>query len=336
MTKSTRPLESENPAGDPGYPVGEPGDVVVHAGPRQNPRIVSVPTRRAEHLIDLVQGDDVFASVTGLLDSLEVPGLMVEFVDGEFGGIEYVYPAYGPDAEHPMSFTTEFRLEEPAAVHHGSATVGTKDGEPFSHIHASWVTKDGTTRGGHLLPSTLVGPKGMRLRAFALADAQLLSDIDPETGFSAFAPAAAGAGPTDDAGPTDGVPPAGEAGEPAVDREARTAPSPRGSAVVSRVRPGEFIDETILAVCRGAGFDAAEVRASLGSTTGAVFAEGTAPWPAVEFTHLTGSVTGALGDSPQLRLEGEVVDVDGEVHSGVLASRANPVAVTFELFVQRV
>ncbi|WP_346036913.1 PCC domain-containing protein [Brevibacterium picturae] len=308
MTKSARSLKSESTAGDPGYPVGRPGDVVIHAGPRQNPRIVSVPTRHTEHLIDLVEGDGLFDSITGLLDSLEVSGLMVEFVDGEFGGIEYVYPAYGPDAEHPMSFTSDFRFEGPATVHHGSATVGAKDGVPFSHIHASWVTEDGTIRGGHLLPGTLVGPNGMRLRVFALADAQLLSETDPETGFSAFAPAVTVA----------------------------AAPDHSGDAVVSRVRPGEFIDEAVLAVCREVGFDAAEVRASLGSTTGAVFTAGTAPWPAVEFTRLTGAITGALGDSLQLSLEGEVVDVAGTVHSGVLAARANPVAVTCELFVRRV
>lgn len=290
----------------PGYRLGEPGDVVIHAGPRQSPRIVSVPTRHSEHLIDLAAGDDLFDSVTGLLESLDVSGLMVEFADGEFGRIDYVYPAYGPDAEHPMSFTSEFHHDGPAELRHASATVGKKDGVPFTHIHASWLTGEGLVKGGHLLPGTLVGPKGMRLRVFALADAQQFSEADPETGFFAFAPTAT------DSPSSESVP---------------------SSAVISRVRPGELIDDAIVAICRAPGFDTAEVRASLGSTTGTVFTDSSAPWPAVEFTHLTGSVSGALGDNPQVSLEGEVVDVAGEVHTGQLALGANPVAVTFELLV---
>ncbi|TSI12396.1 PCC domain-containing protein [Brevibacterium aurantiacum] len=290
----------------PGYRLGEPGDVVIHAGPRQSPRIVSVPTRHSEHLIDLAAGEDLFDSVTGLLESLDVSGLMVEFADGEFGRIDYVYPAYGPDAEHPMSFTSEFHHDGPAELRHASATVGKKDGVPFTHIHASWLTGEGLVKGGHLLPGTLVGPKGMRLRVFALADAQQFSEADPETGFFAFAPTAT---------------------------DSPTSESVPSSAVISRVRPGELIDDAIVAICRAAGFDTAEVRASLGSTTGTVFTDSSAPWPAVEFTHLTGSVSGALGDNSQVSLEGEVVDVAGEVHTGQLALGANPVAVTFELLV---
>ncbi|MGO2017217.1 MAG: PCC domain-containing protein [Brevibacterium aurantiacum] len=314
MTNDAQPHETTSAHDFPGFRLGEPGDVVIHAGPRQSPRIVSVPTRHSEHLIDLLAGDDLFDSVTGLLETLDVSGLMVDFVEGEFGRIVYVYPAYGPDAEHPMSFTAEFHHEGPAVLRHASATVGAKDGEPFAHIHASWLTEDGLAEGGHLLPGTLIGPGGMRLRVVALTDAQQLSEADPETGFFAFAPTALHSPATESA-------------------QASASASASTDAVISRVRPGELIDEAIVAICREARFDSAKVRASLGSTTGAVFDSGTAPWPAVEFTHLTGSVRGALGDDPHLRLDAEVVDVAGEVHVGQLALGANPVAVTFELLV---
>lgn len=309
MTGTSETEKSTCRSSQPNYPLSEPGDIVIHAGPRQIPRIVSVPTRYTQHFIDLDSDDDLFQTVTGFLDSLAAPGLMVEFVDGEFGRVNFVHPDYGPDAQHPMSFTSEFWLDGPVKLHHASATVGSKDNAEFSHIHASWITEEGLVRGGHLLPGTSVGPKGMRLRVFALADARLLSDSDPETGFSAFAPLAT--------------------------MPDHSAPAPRSDAVISRIRPGEFIDEAILAVCREAGFDSAEVCASLGSTTGAVFTAGSAPWPAVEFTHLSGSVNDALGENPQARLVGEVVDIAGHVHSGVLAAQANPVAVTFELFIRR-
>lgn len=303
----------------PTFPLKAPGTTVIHAGQRQSPRIVSVPTRCTEHLLELPEGADLFSALEQSLTDFAVPGIMAEFVSGDFGPIDYVHPAYGPDAEHPMSFTEAFSVDVPTRLRHASATIGVRDGSPFSHVHASWTGPDNEARGGHLLPGTLAGPAGLTIRLFALHDARLISDVDPETGFSAFAPIPAGSCPTES------VRPLGEAVED----------SAFPDAVVSRIRPGEILDEAVLAVCRTAGFDSAEVTASLGSTTGAVFADGTAPWPAVEFTHLSGAVTGAQNTTPQITLSGEVVDVAGEVSFGTLESGANPVAVTFELFVRR-
>lgn len=282
---------------------------MVHAGPRQGPRIVSIPSRHEEHFVDLAAGDDLFACLESALSTYAAPGITVEFVSGGFGHINFVHPAYGPDAAHPMSFTSDFTVPHGAVLRHGAATVGHRDSSPFCHIHASWTQADGEVRGGHLLPGTVVGSEGLRLRIFALQDARLTSDFDPETGFAAFAPESA-------------------------DASTRAA-TPTTNSVVSRVRPGEILDEAILTVCRDAGFDSAEVVASLGSTTGAVFTGGSAPWPAVEFTHLGGTLTAGLSDEPQLALTGEVVDVAGKVHTGTLKPGANPVAVTFELLVYR-
>ena len=290
----------------PTFPLKAPGTAVIHAGPQQNPRIVSVPTRCTEHVIELSEGTDLFAALERSLTDFSVSGIMAEFVSGQFGHTDYVHPAYGEDAEHPMSFTEAFRVESPTELRHASATIGFREDTPFCHIHASWTAADGDTRGGHLLPGTLAGPSGLTIRLFALPDARLLSEVDPETGFSAFAPT-----------PTSSETPA----------------SP--GAVVSRVRPGEILDEAALDICRNAGFESAEVTASLGSTTGAVFTDGTASWPAVEFTHLSGTVTDGQSTAPQIALSGEVVDVAGEVSSGTLKPQANPVAVTFELFVRR-
>ncbi|TNM57001.1 PCC domain-containing protein [Brevibacterium sediminis] len=304
----------------PTFPLKAPGTAVVHAGQRQSPRIVSVPTRCTEHVLELPEGADLFASLEASLTDFAVPGIMAEFVSGQFGHIDYVHPAYGPDAEHPMSFTQAFTVDDPSRLRHASATIGWRDDSPFCHVHASWTNADGETKGGHLLPGTLTGPFGLTIRLFALPDAHLISDVDPETGFSAFAPHP--------------VTPAHAAASSstAPDLAAATRPA---EAVVTRVRPGEILDEAVLAVCRTADFDSAEVVASLGSTTGAVFTDGTAPWPAVEFTHLSGAVTGARNSTPRIALSGEVVDVAGEVSSGTLKPQANPVAVTFELFVRR-
>ncbi|MGO3021679.1 MAG: PCC domain-containing protein [Brevibacterium sp.] len=304
----------------PTFPLKAPGTAVVHAGPQQSPRIVSAPTRCTEHVLELPEGADLFSALEASLTDFAVPGIMAEFVSGQFGHIDYVHPAYGPDAEHPMSFTEAFSVDNPTELRHSSATIGFREGKPFCHVHASWTGADGQTKGGHLLPGTLAGPSGLTIRLFALPDAHLISDVDPETGFSAFAPH-----PVTPAHTT-----ASSSTAPDLAAAARPA-----EAVVTRIRPGEILDEAVLAVCRTAGFDSAEVVASLGSTTGAVFTDGTAPWPAVEFTHLSGTVTGAQSEDPQVSLAGEVIDVAGEVSPGTLEPQANPVAVTFELFVRR-
>ena len=304
----------------PTFPLKAPGTAVVHAGQRQSPRIVSVPTRCTEHVLELPEGADLFASLEASLTDFAVPGIMAEFVSGQFGHIDYVHPAYGPDAEHPMSFTEAFAVDSPTKLRHASATIGFREGTPFCHVHASWTGADGQTKGGHLLSGTLAGPAGLTIRLFTLHDAKLISEVDPETGFSAFAPH-----PVTPAHAT-------ASSSTAPDLAAAARPT---EAVVTRVRPGEILDEAVLAVCRTAGFDSAEVVASLGSTTGAVFTDGTAPWPAVEFTHLSGAVIGARNSTPLITLSGEVVDVAGEVSSGTLKPQANPVAVTFELFVRR-
>lgn len=314
----------------PTFPLKAPGSSVVHAGPRQDPRIVSAETHCTEHVLELAEGTDLFASLEQALTDFAVDGIMAEFVSGQFGHIDYVHPVYGPDAEHPMSFTQAFTVDDSSRLRHASATIGWRDGSPFCHIHASWTYADDTVKGGHLLPGTLAGPAGLTIRLFALHDARLVSEVDPETGFSAFAP--------------NPVTPAHATASASTALDLAEAARP-ADAVISRIRPGEILDEAVLAVCRSAGFDSAEVVASLGSTTGAVFTDGTAPWPAVEFTHLSGTVhgalkpsataSGALAPNPQVQLTGEVVDVAGEVNSGTLKPQANPVAVTFELFVRR-
>lgn len=185
----------------PTFPLKAPGTTVIHAGQRQSPRIVSVPTRCTEHLLELPEGADLFSALEQSLTDFAVPGIMAEFVSGDFGHIDYVHPAYGPDAEHPMSFTEAFSVDVPTRLRHASATIGVRDGSPFSHVHASWTGPDNEARGGHLLPGTLAGPAGLTIRLFALDDARLISDVDPETGFSAFAPIPADRCPTESVRP---------------------------------------------------------------------------------------------------------------------------------------
>ncbi|RBP65056.1 hypothetical protein DFO66_105162 [Brevibacterium sanguinis] len=364
------PATVESMTPPPDYPLGRAGETFVHAGPRLHPRIVSVPTAVAVHDVDLLPGAELFTEFGRILSELDVRGAGVEVVSGGFSALPYVRPAYGPDAAHPMHFSAEMSAECPVRVRAGSATLGFRSPasdlrapapaapapalapappgpapgpaapgpaalDPFGHIHASWTDRLGRHRGGHLLPGATIGAEGLRLRVFAYSDVELLSAIDEETGLPTFAPRSR---------PDHRVAP-----NPIHDVE--VSPTSASSAhqtdqdtvrtgVVSRIRPGQMIDEAVLDVCRAAGFTRAEVRGSLGSTVGAIFEdvngrgeraeEVVVDWPAAEYTVLRGTVEDSPGE-PHVELVAEAVDVHGRVLAGRVRTGANPVAVTFEL-----
>lgn len=303
----------------PDYPCGRPGDVVVHAGPRLEPRSIVARTSCLTTELQLEPGTDLFSELDRCRARFGVEAGTVEFLAGGFSDLRYVHPAFGPDADHPMSFTSEIRPSEPTEVHHGTGTVGFRGDEPFSHLHASFRTESGAIRGGHLLPGTMVGDQGLQIRFHALSWVRWLSETDPETGFSAFAPTAAEvptAAPV--AAPDSIVSATGNAG---------TRVAPR-AAVIARIRPGEMLDEAITRIATEAGFPRAEIVAGLGSTVGALLEDSEVDWPAVEFTQLFGTV-GPAGAT----VHGEAVDIHGEVHSGLIRNGVNPVAVTVEILI---
>ncbi len=262
---------------------------------------------------------DLFTELSRQLEAFGARGAAVELLSGSFDNVVYVHPAFGPDAAHPMSFTEELRAAPPVTLRQGSGTIGFRYGEPFSHIHASFVDRNGRTTGGHLLPGTMIGRSGLQVRLHALLDVEWDSADDAETGFPVFAPEKAAAVHSPAAGTP--APPADDVGDLV-------------SAVIARIRPGEFLDEAVAQVAHRAGFSRARIVAGLGSTVGALLdqidGDGGPPttvvWPAVEFTHLSGIV--ATGGT---RLIGEVVDVSGNVIAGTVRNGENPVAVTFEL-----
>lgn len=296
-------------AGQVGVPLG-------HAGPAPEERIASVPSRVAVVRGELQPGALLTDALWDLMEPTGALAAAVELGSGTFGRLPYVFPAIGTDPGRPMSFTREHLAPAPAMVLSGSATVGRRHGHRFTHTHASWLDARGRLRGGHLLPEAQVGEVPVEVVLRALLDVEQLSDDDPETGLPAFTP-----GPR----PTDLPPVSGGTGR----------------AVISRVRPGVYLDDAVLEVCRRAGFDDARVRASLGSTVGArlITQEGEiteVDWPAVEFTQLVGSARRVLTGEARVELQGTLVDIHGEVYNGVVRPGENPVAVTFELYVEEV
>lgn len=285
---------------------------LTHAGPRHPERIVSVPTRTTVVRAELPPGTLLTASLHDVLATTGCTSANVEIFGGSFGRLRYVVPAICTDGSKPVTFSDVREASQPSHLLVGSATLGLREGQPFTHCHATWVDTDGMLRGGHLLPDVEVGDVPIEVTVRALREAEQKSSTDPETEMHVFTPA------------------------PAADRRPSSPTSTRG--VVSRVRPAVDLHAAVKEVCRRHGFAFAVVRGGLGSVVGARLQHGggfvEVEGPATELTSLIGRArTDSRGDH-QVTLSCTLVDRHGVIHSGMLAEGENPVAVTFELYVE--
>jgi predicted DNA-binding protein with PD1-like motif len=283
-----------------------------HPGPAPAERIISVPTRARIARCELRSGERLMSGLWRLLEQVGGRAGSAELSGGELHDLPYVFPAVSHDPRRAVTFTAPQVARGAAALLLGSATIGHRGGERFTHTHASWLDAAGALRGGHLLEGATVGDVPISVVLHAYDDVEQHNVEDPETSFPVFCPEPA-------RGAVPGVRPA--------------------DVVVSRVRPGVDLVGAVRRVCTEAGWDRAIVHSSLGSTVGARFERDgetvEVPGPAVEFTRVVGVAAGVLSGSPDVRLTGTCVDVEGTVHSGTIVADRNPVAVTFELVVRR-
>jgi hypothetical protein len=99
---------------------------------------------------------------------------------------------------------------------------------------------------------------------------------------------------------------------------------------VLRVKPNEDILTALETTARVHGITDATVRGSLGSLVGAQFADGTTVADhATEVLVREGFIRNG-----QAALDMLVVDMQGRVHEGWLVRGANPVCITFDLFLE--
>lgn len=286
------------------------GVPLVHPGPRAPERIVSVPTGVSVLHAELPPGAGVADALWELTRDAGWRGASAELAHGRFGTLRYVHPAPSVDGVRPATFSETVEPIAPNALLTGSATVGTREGRGFAHVHAAWIDAEGRLRGGHLLPETTVGDVPIQVTLRGLPSVTLVSETDPETTLPAFTPHPVAAG--------DGT---------------------GRRAVMSRVRPGVDLHDAVLTIAAEAGFSSAVVRASLGSLVGATLHRGpgrvgVVDWPATEVTTLVGTVRGAGSADAVAELTASLVDVTGALHTGVLVPGRNPVAVTFELYLE--
>jgi predicted DNA-binding protein with PD1-like motif len=103
--------------------------------------------------------------------------------------------------------------------------------------------------------------------------------------------------------------------------------------LLAKVRPNEDIDLAVEEICRRHGLAAANVY-GIGSLNGVRFTDGsTVDSYATEVLIRSGRVS-RIGGELRSRLEIDVVDMDGAIHSGELVRGDNPVCVTFELVIE--
>lgn len=287
-----------------------------HPGPRAAQRLVSVPTTCSVIRGVLPAGAAISEALWELVEPTGVRSAKAEISGGTIDHLPYCYPLCGGGEGRVVSLTSPVEAKTPVTLQGGSVTVGHRQGEPFTHVHASWLDADGSLRGGHLMPEARVGEIGVNVVLTLLHDVEMISVDDPETLLPTFTPSP---------------------------RESGSSPHGDTRAVMSRVLPGIDMHHAVQQVCLDAGFGNAVVTDSLGSTVGAALTQGVdrtgsvttlVDAPAVEWTRLIGSVRGVGTDEPEMSLSGTCVDVTGAVHSGTLISGRNVTAVTFELLVE--
>lgn len=302
-----------------------------HPGPPTFPRIISLVTTPVAALGALAPGRTLADELFRLLAGTGLTSGMAEFTGGSLEPISYCIPADGRDGCQ-VSYSEAQSLERGYLVF-GTATLGTREGEPWMHSHCVWLTARGDLRSGHLWPATAVGFPAPVALVQGLPGVELTSDDDPETRMPVFTPRTADAEHRKTAmeimNHTNG---------PEVGRGST------GRTVVARVCPNEDLTTAVEEICHQYGIKQAILRGGIGSLIGATFTDfdgGTrrVEGPGTEVATLVGHASAASENTAagvRAELTCTLVDKHGRVHAGLLARGENPVAVTYELFVQEV
>lgn len=253
-----------------------------------------------------------------LLGPLQAAGFSTATVRIEglqLASLHYVRPAAPKDDEHVAFYSEQHRIDEAVHIELACATIGQRDGVPFVHCHALWITPQGRWQGGHIFSDQVTVVQPVLTRAWGVSNALMRADFDPETNFTLFHPV-----------------PAGEQGG---NGHTSSSASPDGRKfVVARIRPNEDLVSAIEETCAQHGIRAAHVRGSVGSIVGARF-EDAAPIDdvATEILVLKGEVRDTA-EGPRATLDIALIDPRGDVHRGRVLRGENPVLICFELFLE--
>lgn len=274
---------------------------IRHPGPVAPEREKVAAGRAAQLVLRLRAGQSVNAAVTGALAEAGYASGYVDLDGLAISPMHYVIPAAAPDASHAAWYSGTHSPAGVVTVERAGVIAGIRDGEPFIHCHGIWRGSDGARRAGHLLPHEAIVARDAEVRGWGLQGAAFVARDDAETNFKLFAAEAA-----------DG-----------------TGVSPSATrALACTMRPNGDISAAIERVCQSHDFPNASVL-GVGSLVGVNFADG---------AHVASYATevmvrrGTVADG-RCEVDVALVDMDGEIHEGLLARGSNPVCVTFELVI---
>ncbi len=266
-------------------------------GPIAPDRTVSAAGRAVRLTFDLEPGRTLNDALTAPLSEYRAGAL--SFAGIALAPFAYVTSAPAPDASHAAWWSDTRSPRDGARLDVARATYGTRDGQPFVHIHARWTERDGV-RGGHILPLDTTVAAGGTVHALCVEDATIAVVQDDETNFTLFEPAP-------------------------------RPPAPGAGAVAARIRPNEDIHAALAGLCAQCGFARARVH-GIGSLISPRFADGRAIQDyATEFLF-----TDAVATPDGATLDVIVADMGGIPHEGRLAPGENAVCITVEVSLEAI
>ena len=277
---------------------------IIHPGPIAAERMMAVPGEAIPMRFTLQQGCRIDEAISEGFRASGCIGGFVAFVGGKCEPFKYVIPAASPDGRHAAWYSDTFQPDGVVAIHHACAIVGIRDGGPFIHCHGVWSTREGL-RMGHMLAPETFAAEPIDVSGIGLRTATFEAMPDGETNFILFEPVqVTGIG----------------AGNSYV------------RAILAKVRPNEDISLAIEEICSTCDIGPATVY-GIGSLNEVRFTDGTSiASHATEVLIRRGAVKDSDGHL-EARLEVDVVDMGGNIHSGELVRGDNPVCVTFELVI---
>lgn len=274
---------------------------IRHPGPVAPVRERVAAGRAVPLVLRLRAGQSVNAAVTGALAEAGYASGYADLDRLAIKPMHYVIPAAAPDTSHAAWYSDTRSPAGVVTVERAGVIAGIRDGEPFIHCHGIWRDSDGTRLAGHLLPHEAIVARDTDVGAWGLDGAMFVAKDDAETNFKLFSAEAA----ADD----------GDL-------------SSRQRALACTMRPNGDISAAIERVCQSHGFMNASV-VGVGSLVGVDFADGShVPSYATEVMVRRGTVV-----EGRCELDVALVDMNGDIHEGLLAHSSNPVCVTFELVI---
>ncbi len=276
---------------------------ILQPGPVHPDRIESFTAPLVAGEITLEANEVLMEGVSSRLEEVGLRSAALDLAGAALQPMQFVMPTYSQDAEHVAFYSDTHHREGVVRVTDGTATYGTKDGEPFLHGHLLWQEGE-MSCGGHVLPGLTKVAEPCTIRYAGAREIGMDARFDQETNFTLFGPNVDG--------------------------------DPNGDFVVARIRCNEDLVGAIEQVCRRHQISRARVLSLIGSTVGARFENG----PVIdavptEILGLNGDIQCPQQGSANIDLTIALIDADGDIHRGRPLPGENPVLICAELFLQR-